>query len=400
MKCNKGVIIIKKKININTKLKKKNNFFAGIRFLVISAVIGAIIGILSATYLKDFMNDHVKSSNIFIELLKIYGLIIIFVAGYLIHIVIHEAGHLIFGLMTGYSFVSFRIGSFTLIKEDKKLKRKKFNIPGTGGQCLMMPPALKDDKYPFVIYNLGGVVMNLIVSIAGVLLVVFVEGMAFPLNSVLVLVSAGGIFAALTNGIPMKIGGIPNDAYNVFSMLKDKEARSAFYVQLRVNGLQSLGTRIKDMPLETFKLREDSDLYNPLNAAVRLIEYNWYLDNMDFDSAKECIDTFMPYIEKLIPLFRNEINCERMFLELVYNCDKDFIDDLYDESLKKYIKAAKFMIGKKRLLMAYEGFYNEDKDKVLKYYEDTKQLAKEYPVKGEADMELMLVEWIKERLNA
>lgn len=46
--------------------------------------------------------------------------------------------------MTGYSFISFSVGSFTLIKEDKKLKHKKFNIPGTAGQCLIMPPALND----------------------------------------------------------------------------------------------------------------------------------------------------------------------------------------------------------------------------------------------------------------
>lgn len=368
-------------------------------FLVIGAVIGGIIGILSVTYFKEFMNEHIKNNNMFIEILKVYGLLLIFIVGYIIHIIIHEAGHLMFGLMTGYSFVSFRIGSFTLVKEDKKLKRKKFNIPGTGGQCLMMPPALKDGKYPFVIYNFGGVIMNLIVSIAGILVVIFVEKGTFPLSAMLILTSAGGIFAALTNGIPMKIGGVPNDAYNVLSMLKDEEARNGFYIQLRVNGLLSLGTRIKDLPLEMFKLRENSDLSNPLNTAVRLMEFNWHLDNMDFGSAKQCIDSFVPYLDKVALLFRNEINCERMFLELAYNCDKNFIDNLYDKNLKKYVKAAKFMIGKKKLLMAYEAFYNEDKNKALKYYEETKQLAKKYPIKGEADMELMLVEWVKERLN-
>ena len=223
--------------------------------------------------------------------------------------------------------------------------------------------------------------------------------MVFPIDAILVLVSAGGVIAALTNGIPMKIGGIPNDAYNVFSMIKDKEARKGFYLQLRVIGLQSQGTRIKDMPLEMFKLKENSDLNNPMNAATRLMEYNWYLDNMDLESAKLSIDSFIPYFDKLITLCRNEINCERIFLELVGNCDKTFIDDLYDKNLKKYIKAAKYMISKKRLLMAYEGFYNEDKNKALRYYEDTKQLAKKYPVKGDSDMELMIVEWIREKLN-
>lgn len=98
-------------------------------------------------------------------------------------------------------------------------------------------------------------------------------------------------------------------------------------------------------------------------------------------------------------LFKHEINCERMFLELVGNCDRVFIDDLYDKNLKKYINTAKFMISKKRLLMAYEGFYNKDKSKALECYKDTKQLAENYSVKGEADMELMIIERIKENLD-
>jgi hypothetical protein len=387
--------MIKSKNNPCVKPNKKNKLLSIVIFLVVCGAVGAGIGILSRTVLKDFFDAHINSDNSFIELLKVYGLVLVLFAGYLIHIIIHEAGHLVFGLMTGYSFVSFRIASFTLIKENGKLKYKRFNIPGTAGQCLMMPPTLKKGKYPFIIYNYGGVIMNLIVAILEILVVIFAEKAVFPLNAILVLTAAGGIFAALTNGIPMRLGGVPNDAYNVFSMLKDEEAKRGFYVQLKVNGLLTLGERIKDMPLDMFKLKEESDLYNPLITAVRLMEYSWYLDNMELENAKKCIDSFIPYIDKLSLLFRYEINCERIFLELIGDFDKSLIEDLYDKSLKKYIKAAKFMISKKRLLMAYEGFYNKDKKKALEYYEAAKVLAQKYPMKGEADTELMIMEWIK-----
>ena len=33
------------------------------------------------------------------------------------HIALHEAGHLIFGLLTGYGFSSFRLGSFMLLRK-------------------------------------------------------------------------------------------------------------------------------------------------------------------------------------------------------------------------------------------------------------------------------------------
>lgn len=377
----------------HVKTKKKNEVFPKVIFILSCAAFGGIIGVISISYFKNF----IKSGNGFMELTKIYGLFFIAIIGYMIHIIIHEAGHLVFGLMTGYSFVSFRIGSLTLIKEDGKFRVKRFNIPGTAGQCLMMPPELKEDKFPFIIYNFGGVIMNLIVSLSGILAAVFIEGIKFPLDAVLILTGMGGLFAALTNGIPMKVGGIANDAYNVKSMLKDEEARRGFYVQLRVNGLQSFGIRIKDMPLNMFKLNENSDMSNPLNTALKLLEYSWYLDNMDLENARKIIDSLVPHLDNIIPLYKNEINCERIFLELVGDCNKELIDELYDKALKRYIKAAKFMISKKRLLMAYEGFYNKDSDMLLRYYEDIKRMTDKYPIKGDAEMELMLAGWIKER---
>ncbi|MCM0650297.1 hypothetical protein NBE98_18190 [Clostridium swellfunianum] len=390
--------MIKRKTNTNLEVKKKGKVLSTFLLFIIGGIFGASIGILSNSLIIKFMNVEGNSSKS-LELFSFLGSVIIFVLGYLTHIIIHEAGHLVFGLMTGYSFVSFRIGSFTMIKESGKIKFKRFNIPGTAGQCLMMPPNFREGKYPFVIYNYGGVIMNLVVSALEILLVVLLESIAFPLNAILVLTAAGGLFAALTNGIPMKVGGVPNDAYNIFSMLRDEQAKRGFYVQLKVNGLMSLGTRIKEIPIEMFKLKENSDLSNPMNTSLRLMEYSWHLDNMDFDSAKECIDTLIPYIDDLPLLFKNETDCERMFLELVTNCNKAAIDDLYSKNLRKYIKAAKFMIGKRRLLMAYEAFYNEDKNKALEYYEGAKKLIAKYPVKGEADMELLLMEWIKGKMK-
>jgi hypothetical protein len=363
---------------------------------VICLIIGGILGFVSGAYFDGLIGSYMESSNFPIVFIKLFGLIAIFIAVFWVQIILHELGHLIFGLMSGYSFVSFRVGSFTIINDNGKLKRKKFNIPGTGGQCLMMPPELKDERFPFILYNLGGVIMNLTTFILGILIAKNVNS---PFNIIFSFFSLIGLFTALTNGIPMKIGGIANDAYNILSMLKNKDTRQGFYVQLRVNGLQSQGMRIKDMPLDTFEVKDDSDLSNPLNTSLRLMEFNWYLDNMDFEKGKKSLDTLLPYFDKIIPVYRNEINCERMFLELVGNCDKHFIDNLYNKNLKKYIKIAKFMINKTRILMAYEAFYNEDKFKAMEYYKKIYKLADKYPIKGEADMELMLADWIKEKIN-
>ena len=103
--------------------------------------------------------------------LLVAALVFVYIAT-LLHTIIHEGGHLVFGLLTGYKFISFRVGSFMLKKEDKKLVFKRFTLAGTGGQCLMSPPELKNERMPYVMYNLGGALMNIVFSIiTGVLMI-------------------------------------------------------------------------------------------------------------------------------------------------------------------------------------------------------------------------------------
>ena len=359
-----------------------------------SLILGALIGLFLAVFIIKSLSPYIESESGFLFILKIYALIGAVFFFYLVHIIIHEAGHLIFGILTGYTFVSFRIASITLIKENNKFKIKKFSIPGTAGQCLMMPPELKDGKYPFIIYNLGGGLMNLLISFASILLIIITENRVSTLNLILTLESIAGIIAGLTNIIPLKVGGVANDCYNILSMLKDEYARYGFYAQLKTYALLTKGYRMKDIPFKDIECKEGVDLSNPLVASLKLLEHSWYLDKIDFDNAELCLKAFDSNTD-LIPIIRCEINCEKIFLELTGDFDKDVVDKLYDDSLKKYIKASKFSISKKRFLMAYEAFYEKDLDKALKYFKEGEALALKYPVKGEAEMELMLMNWIK-----
>ena len=365
-----------------------------IALVVVSFILGFFIGPLSDGILKGFFDKFVWDDNFLIEILNISIILFIFLIGYIIHVLIHELGHLIFGLLSGYKFVSFRVGSFTIVREEGEFKVKRFNIPGTGGQCLMMPPEKEDGKFPFVIFNMGGVFLNLIVAFLTLLIASSMEELSW-IKVILVLVSAGGIFAAITNGIPLRISGITNDAHNVLTMLKDKDSSDSFYLQLRVNGLLTKGVRLKDMDYDEFILEKDIDYANPLNFARVFINHNYHLDNMDFKKANEALDFASDYLENTIAVYRMEWASEKLFLEIIGGCDSRRIEKLYGKSLRKYIDSSKFMLNKKRIMMAYEYIYKGNIDEGLKYYKELKELAEKFPIKGEVDMEIMLAEHIK-----
>lgn len=108
--------------------KKKSKFNP---MLIMYIVIGAACGFFGADLMDRLENNGVSP---FVSLIFMMAA---FLLSFLIVPIIHESGHLVMGLLTGYDFVSFRVGSFTVIKENGKLVRKKFNIAGTGGQCIL-----------------------------------------------------------------------------------------------------------------------------------------------------------------------------------------------------------------------------------------------------------------------
>ncbi len=385
-----------------SKVKKKNSFLKKALTMVGTIIIFFFIGILLGTFTKIYGWDEYlfnENDNVLHFILIAWAGLLVFFISVFIHVIIHELGHLIFGLFTGFSFVSFRIGPFIIKKEDKKIKLKKYSIPGTAGQCLMMPAERQDGKNPFIIYNLGGVIMNLITATISLLLVIFIRNISFPLSAIMIIFALAGIYLGITNGIPITISGVPTDGYNIRSMIKDPNAQKNFYIQLKANALLSDGVRYKELNSNWIQLEEGIDLTNPLNTSIKLLEYNWHLDNLDFNKARESINSLVPLMDDIVGYFKMGIDSERIFLELVGECNKDFIDELYDDELKKYIKASKYNLGSKRLMMAYEAFYNEDKDKALKYYKELEKLHKSNPIKGDADMELMIGDWIREKID-
>lgn len=371
--------------------KKKTQW--GAMFLVIggSAIVGLVIGFISGAFLETY--------TIELDLIVLIIGFIAFLISYFIHILFHEAGHLIFGFLTGYTYVSFRIGSLTLIKEEGTIKRKRMNLPGTGGQCLMSPPDYKNGNFPFILYNLGGVLLNILFSIIAFGVVLnnpFLSAITIVLLSAFAL---AGLFTALTNGIPMKIGGLPNDGYNLYLMLKEKENKLAFFMQLKMNALMTQGKRLRDIPLETIQLEGKQDFSNPLKVSMYLVEYNWYLDQLSFDEARMCLAAFEPHAEHLPVVYKNELDCERLFLELIQEADPFAVKNLYTKELQKYIKITTYLPNKKRLMMAYEAFHQKNFRQAMEYYNQLLKTAAMYPVKAEAEMEVMLGDWIKEKMQ-
>lgn len=127
---------------MNRKNNKKQNAWGQYVQMVLYILLGIVWGLSMTKY-----DENTNSESAF-EVLIYVGMFVFMYVAILMHIVIHEAGHLVFGLLSGYKFSSFRIFSFMWIKENGKIKLKRLSIAGTGGQCLMVPPDMTEGKFP------------------------------------------------------------------------------------------------------------------------------------------------------------------------------------------------------------------------------------------------------------
>lgn len=361
------------------KKKSKKINFNNLILMILSAITGFIVGPLG-----------IKNLQIEGEFLKIIVSILIIITSLYIHIIIHEGGHYIFGRLTNYKFVSFRIGSLTLVKEEK-FKIKLFNIKGTAGQCLMEPPEYNED-FPYFLYNLGGGLLNIIVSLMMITIVIFNKNLG-NLLAVLSIFSLTGFYIGLTNLIPLKLSGISNDGNNIMSIKKSNEAKYSFFIQLKVNSLLTKGTRIKDMPLAWFERIENLDTNNPISLSRAILRGNYYQDKGELSKAKEIYEDLLKN-ENILGLYKNEIVCELIFCEIMTNCDLDKINQLYNKNIKSYVEQSKHIIGKRRLLYVYELLINKDEGKAEKYRKDFNKLIRTYPYRGEIESEIELMNLI------
>jgi len=369
------------------------NIFTILIYMAVCVACGILMGRLASNFSIGSMSRNI--------VLTIVALLTIIYAAIFLHIIIHEGGHYIFGKITGYKLASFRIGSFMLLKRNGKLELKRFMISGTGGQCLMIPPACSDSSFSFpcVMYNLGGIIVNIITSTAAIMLLIILRDRGI-LSAFLCAFSIIGYAMAIINGIPMKVGGVVNDGYNALSLRKDTEARRALWLQLTINGKMAQGQRLKDMPEEWFNLPDNADVGNPLICSCAIFKGSRYHDQMEFHKARELYKSLLSDTPEMLEVYKNELRCELMFYEIIGEGRKEEIEKLYTKGLKKYIKATSSYISRQRLMYSYELLIEKDKEMADKRLKEFEKVCRNYPYQGEIEAEREIIGYIQKRAGA
>lgn len=352
----------------------------------VMVLIGIACGIILAESPSVFPAD-----NTWGKLQWLVGLLAAMYIAMLIHMILHEAGHLLFGHLTGYRFSSFRILSHIWIRQDGKLCHRRLSIAGTGGQCLMSPPPIVDGKLPVVLYNLGGSLSNIFVG--SISLGLYFLCMEIPfLSAILLIFALVGFLFGLLNGIPMRLGTVDNDGYNAWALTRSPAAMRAFWVQMKVNQMISGGQRLKDMPEEWFELPEGASLMNSMVAVLDVFACNRLMDQHDFAEADKQMERLLGTESGIVGLHRCMLLCDRLYMELIGPNRPEAVASFMTKHQQRFMASMKDFPPVLRTQYVYALLAEKDNEKAAQILHRFEKAAATYPYPNEVAAERELIE--------
>lgn len=375
------------------KKEKKKFSWQKLLAVVFPLLLGAACGVVIAVFLLPELDEGMSFGEYLFQFaLLLAGMYLVM----FLHIIVHEAGHLVFGLLTGYRFSSFRIGSFMLVKERGQLRFKRMSLAGTGGQCLLCPPELQDGKIPYVLYNLGGSLLNLVLSLLCFLLYLLWRGVPY-LSPLLLMSTVIGVFFALSNGIPLRMNGVDNDGRNALSLGKDAEALRAFWVQMKINEQTASGLRLRDMTEEWFALPAEKGMQNGITSALAVFRCNRLMDEQRFDEADALMAEILDGENAVLGLYKNMLRCDRIYCELIGENRAEVLNGLLTREQGKFMKAMKRFPSVLRTQYAYALLAEQNEKKAGKYKALFEKAACRHPYQADIESERELIKIAEEK---
>lgn len=303
-----------------------------------------------------------------------------------LQITIHEAGHAMFGKITGYKMNSFRIYSFMWIwQPDGKIVFKQYFNARADGQCLMAPPDYSENDWPFYLYLSGGVLLNLIVSIFVLL--------AFDLTWVTLIFSCVGLDLAILNGIPDGF----NDGKNLLLATRQKEYRYLLYLDLKVNQLLNKGLVLTEMPRQYFEKVDTGPKRTHLDDGHDLLRAYFFMDTKEWENLEQELEILWQELDKVAPIYQTIVKAEFLFYLLVFHSKDPRIEEIWqDKKFRKILQLEDPIIP--RLKAAFLYYRENNLSDALSVLDNRKRFLENSPTRGDQERESQLADWLRERI--
>lgn len=348
-------------------------FYAKIVNVVVILALAIMYTIIFIQTLIIYKNDRVL-----IILASLAGI----AASGILAVILHEAGHILFGKICGFKFVKSKILCLEIYRVGNKLKIGFVKFGEELGDTEMAPTANRNLKVKVILYSLGGIIMNILQMTVQIFVLVTVKENPFVYSFVGASYLLPG-YLLIINLLPLFKGSDGDVAFTLISGGVEGRCALNYYKAL---ALLFDGVTPENLPSALLYDYDGDDCFSVYVSYLRYL--NRFL--IDEKTAFVEIDSIVLSYDLPQELY-SRVLCEKFFKAIIVKDDKfvksfrgQVLDVLaLDDCPTSYrIQAA---------LSVYDGDYNRAKLLISSGL----AAVNEYPVKGIAQFERRILTYLK-----
>lgn len=354
---------------------RKSNTYAVIVQIILLIAMLAIIG------------PFIAGLKLELNLLHIFAAIL---TASIVSINVHEAGHLVLGLLSGHRLLSYQIFFLNWTNQNGKLKFSLRSVKGVSGYCAMVPPGGMPLKM-HAAYFAGGITANILTGALSVLLIALLPVMPDFSLLLLTLLAALSFYLALVNLMPLYSVNNPSDGMILWNILLKRPLTNKLieYNEMIARLLGGMRPGAIDMPAD------DGDDGFILQSLFKLYRYFKALDSGDNAGASAVANWLEENLDGVPSAMLPPVYYELCYTGCVEN---DAVKaKAYFDKAGRVLKNDTDANGLR--IKAYYAYHVEhNREKALELCEKALAVADRFPIRGQGMMEEALVLKLREEI--
>jgi hypothetical protein len=250
---------------------------------------------------------------------------------FIIHLILHEVGHFLGGLLTGWKLINLQIYHFALVR-DKDRVRFRY-LPAVNYQCIMYPKSLETGA---ILYTIGGYLMNLFIGLIGLLLL-FITKKLLIWSYAWCFFGIGLVFYLINGAANTR--RICNDKACYLLIKKSENTKVCHNAQLMIAHSLNEGKTYQRIGEELI-CQDNERAYNDIEAYQAILEYYFHLESNNFIMMRKALDKMRgnaAYCKEVADI----LALEQLYMELILRLEgiaAEPIDEgKYDCNISNYI---------------------------------------------------------------
>lgn len=302
---------------------------------------------------------------------------------------LHELGHLFFGLKNKFAFLSFSVWFFKWWKPDGKMRFDFVSMKEEAGSTEFVPKGTENIEKRLKAMTFGGLMfsfLSMLLSLPAFL----IADMPLWLYCLFSMFLPIGAFVFFGNALPMVNEGARNDGAVLLGIKKEHDSTKVLINILKIHAELYSGKTPCEIDQSLYfdlpQLAEDD-----INFITLLnLRYHYFLDKEDYENAKKTTSRLATLTDYMPNSVYNVVKSDELFNACTFDRNDETADNLVSE-LDKYLNRVN-TASNLRIKLAYI-LLDESQSKIAKdFYDKALFEARRVQIKGLSAYEIKLLD--------